>query len=42
MVYGNANLLNIPWETLIKIYRKEHAKIVLKNSKIMRKVSYLS
>lgn len=26
MVYGNANLLNIPWETLIKIYRKEHAK----------------
>ncbi len=26
MVYGNANLLNIPWETLIKLYRKEHAK----------------
>lgn len=26
MVYGNANLLNIPWETLIKIYRKEHNK----------------
>ena len=26
MVYGNANLLNIPWETLIKIYRKDHAK----------------
>lgn len=24
MIYGNANLLNIPWETLIKIYRKEH------------------
>lgn len=26
MVYGNANLLNIPWETLIKVYRKEHSK----------------
>lgn len=26
MVYGNANLLNIPWETLIKIYRKDHVK----------------
>lgn len=26
MIYGNANLLHIPWETLIKIYRKEHAK----------------
>lgn len=24
MVYGNADLLNIPWETLIKLYRKEH------------------
>jgi len=22
MIYGNANLLNIPWETLIKLYRK--------------------
>lgn len=26
MIYGNANLLHIPWETLIKIYRKEHSK----------------
>ncbi|MCT9178090.1 hypothetical protein [Acinetobacter baumannii] len=26
MVYGNANLLNIPWETLIKIYRQQHSK----------------
>lgn len=24
MIYGNANLLNIPWETLIKLYRKNH------------------
>lgn len=23
MIYGNANLLNIPWETLIKLYRKK-------------------
>ena len=24
MIYGSANLLNIPWETLIKLYRKEN------------------
>ncbi|HDI2490341.1 TPA: hypothetical protein PKT84_000396 [Acinetobacter baumannii] len=24
MIYGNANLLNIPWETLIKLYRKKN------------------
>ena len=24
MIYGNADLLNIPWETFIKLYRKVH------------------
>ena len=23
MVYGNANLMNVPWETVIKLYRKQ-------------------
>lgn len=28
MIYGNANLLSIPWETLIKIYRKSHNDVL--------------
>lgn len=28
MIYGNANLLNIPWETLIKLFRKNHKNIL--------------
>lgn len=28
MVYGNANLLNVPWETLIKLYRKKHTNVL--------------
>jgi len=29
MVYGNATLANLPWETLIKVYREEVGKKVL-------------
>lgn len=28
MIYGNASLLNIPWETLIKLFRKNHLKVL--------------
>ena len=28
MVYGNATLANLPWETLIKVYREEVGKKV--------------
>ena len=23
MIYGNADLMNVPWETIIKLYRKD-------------------
>lgn len=32
MVYGNARLNGVPWETIINVYRKEKGEIELKNS----------